>query len=66
MFLDAVVVCNYKDAKHPESCGFGFHNTDIFFPTIVDLVRYYTRYSLKKHNQHLDTRLRIPIFRGTI
>ncbi|VDD86988.1 unnamed protein product [Enterobius vermicularis] len=55
-----------RDTKHPEACGFGFHNTDIFFPTIVDLVRYYTHYSLKKHNQQLDTRLRIPVFRGTI
>ncbi|VDN57884.1 unnamed protein product [Dracunculus medinensis] len=56
----------YRDIKHPESCGFAFLNTKLFFPTIVDFVRYYSNYSMKEHNTQLDTRLKMPAFRGTL
>lgn len=53
----------YKDpARGGDICGYGFHNTDMFFSTLPDFIRYYTAYSLKEHNPVLDTTLGIPAF----
>ncbi|KHN70821.1 Phosphatidylinositol 3-kinase regulatory subunit alpha [Toxocara canis] len=56
----------HRDVKHPESCGYAFLNTKLFFPTLVDFVRYYSHCSMKEHNSQLDTRLKIPAFKGTL
>lgn len=56
----------YRDLKHPESSGYAFLNTKLFFSTLVDFVRYYSHCSMKEHNPQLDTKLKIPAFKGTL
>lgn len=56
----------YRDMKHPESCGYAFLNTKLFFPSLVDFVRYYNHCSMKEHNAQLNTRLKMPAFKGTL
>ncbi|VDK45376.1 unnamed protein product [Anisakis simplex] len=56
----------HRDVKHPESCGYAFRNTKLFFATLVDFVRYYSHCSMKEHNSQLNTRLEIPAFKGTL
>ncbi|KAK6110898.1 SH2 domain family protein [Brugia pahangi] len=56
----------YRDLKHPESSGYAFLNTKLFFTSLVDFVRYYSHCSMKEHNAQLDTKLRIPAFKGTL
>ncbi|VDN03628.1 unnamed protein product [Thelazia callipaeda] len=56
----------YRDLKHPESSGFAFLNTKLFFSSLVDFVRYYSHFSMKDHNVQLDTKLKIPAFKGTL
>ena len=40
--------------------GYAFHNTNLYFASLVDFVRYYSFISLKEHNEQLDTRLLLP------
>uniref|UniRef100_A0A8R1TSR2 SH2 domain-containing protein n=1 Tax=Onchocerca volvulus TaxID=6282 RepID=A0A8R1TSR2_ONCVO len=56
----------YRDLKHPESSGYAFLNTKLFFSSLVDFVRYYSHCSMKEHNAQLDTKLKIPAFKGTL
>lgn len=58
------VLC--RDLKHPESSGYAFLNTKLFFSSLVDFVRYYSHCSMKEHNAQLDTKLKIPAFKGTL
>lgn len=55
-----------RDLKHPESSGYAFLNTKLFFSSLVDFVRYYSHCSMKEHNAQLDTKLKIPAFKGTL
>ncbi|CAD5208822.1 unnamed protein product [Bursaphelenchus xylophilus] len=43
--------------------GYGFFNTNLFYSTLTDFVRYYSQVTLKEHNPHLATTLRIPALR---
>uniref|UniRef100_A0A915PIY0 SH2 domain-containing protein n=1 Tax=Setaria digitata TaxID=48799 RepID=A0A915PIY0_9BILA len=56
----------YRDLKHPESSGYAFLNTKLFFSSLVDFVRYYSHCSMKEHNAQLDTKLKMPAFKGTL
>lgn len=44
--------------------GFAFVDTANFFPTLVDFVKFYSTYTLKEHNDMLDTMLKHPAFPG--
>jgi phosphoinositide-3-kinase regulatory subunit len=44
--------------------GFAFLDTANYFPTLVDFVKFYSKYTLKEHNETLDTVLKYPAFPG--
>ena len=46
-----------------ESFGYAFANTQLFYATLCDFVRYYSLVTLREHNEQLDTVLRIPALR---
>jgi len=53
--------------SHPNSeewgeTGYAFSNTNMFFCTLQDFVRYYSQVPLMEHNFKLDTKLNIPAF----
>uniref|UniRef100_A0A914CSE1 SH2 domain-containing protein n=1 Tax=Acrobeloides nanus TaxID=290746 RepID=A0A914CSE1_9BILA len=52
----------FRDPKTSDVGGFAFLNTNMFFSTLVDFVRYYSYFSLKDHNPNLDTTLKRPVF----
>lgn len=52
----------YRDSLQPDHSGYGFLNTDMFFTTLVDFVRYYSQMNLREHNAQLDTMLCRPAF----
>uniref|UniRef100_A0A914YPM7 Protein-S-isoprenylcysteine O-methyltransferase n=1 Tax=Panagrolaimus superbus TaxID=310955 RepID=A0A914YPM7_9BILA len=44
--------------------GFAFLETANYFPTLVDFVKFYSKFTLKEHNEMLDTTLKYPAFPG--
>uniref|UniRef100_A0A1I8ANM8 SH2 domain-containing protein n=1 Tax=Steinernema glaseri TaxID=37863 RepID=A0A1I8ANM8_9BILA len=52
----------YRDYRSPGPKGYAFLNTQQFFATLVDFVRFYAYNSLKDHNPDLDVLLTIPAF----
>lgn len=50
----------YRQPHKTDYCGYAFLNTNMFFSTLIDFVRYYTKHSLIEHNTQLDTCLRQP------
>ncbi|KAK0416748.1 hypothetical protein QR680_012658 [Steinernema hermaphroditum] len=52
----------YRDYRSPGPKGYAFLNTQQFFATLVDFVRFYAYNSLKDHNPDLDVLLTVPAF----
>ncbi|TKR77591.1 hypothetical protein L596_018531 [Steinernema carpocapsae] len=52
----------YRDFRSPGNKGYAFLNTQQFFATLVDFVRFYSYNSLKDHNPGLDVLLTTPAF----
>lgn len=50
----------YKEARKSDYCGYAFLNTNMFFSSLMDFVRYYSKISLIEHNAQLDTCLMYP------
>lgn len=46
-----------------EVCGYAFLNTNLFYTTLSDFIRYYSLVTLREHNENLDTVLRIPVLK---
>ncbi|CAD5206157.1 unnamed protein product [Bursaphelenchus okinawaensis] len=52
---------DYRAPSESENTpGYGFFNTNLFYSTLSDFVRYYSQVTLNEHNPHLATTLRIP------
>jgi len=45
-----------------DSCGYAFLNTNLFYTTLADFIRYYSLVTLREHNEHLNTVLRSGAF----
>lgn len=50
----------YRDSSQLDHSGYGFLNTDMFFSTLLDFVRYYSQMNLREHNTQLNTMLFRP------
>uniref|UniRef100_A0A0K0DWC8 Phosphatidylinositol 3-kinase regulatory/accessory subunit n=1 Tax=Strongyloides stercoralis TaxID=6248 RepID=A0A0K0DWC8_STRER len=48
----------YSNSPDIEQCGYGFMNSNLYFPSMVDFVKYYYHNSMKDHNTELDITLR--------
>ncbi|KAI6179612.1 SH2 domain containing protein [Aphelenchoides besseyi] len=63
---DTIYNClvEYREPDNPaKNCGYAFLNTNLFYTTLCDFVRYYSLVTLREHNEQLDTVLRIPVLR---
>jgi hypothetical protein len=46
-----------------DTCGYAFLNTELFYTSLSDFIRYYSLVTMKEHSECLDTTLRIPVLR---
>jgi hypothetical protein len=54
----------YRPPKsNGESSGYAFLNTNLFYSTLSDFIRYYSLVTLREHNESLNTVLRIPVLK---
>uniref|UniRef100_A0A0K0FG67 Phosphoinositide 3-kinase adapter subunit (inferred by orthology to a C. elegans protein) n=1 Tax=Strongyloides venezuelensis TaxID=75913 RepID=A0A0K0FG67_STRVS len=48
----------YSNSQDIEQCGYGFMKSNLYFPSMVDFVKYYYHNSMKDHNPELDVTLK--------
>lgn len=65
--MDEVIyncLIEYKEVDlESEFSGYAFMNTNLFYTTLSDFIRYYSLVTLREHNPQLNTVLRIPILK---